>query len=818
MSCSLTYAQDNKENEAEATEDDSIVLPIEIQTTVINRVPGKQTYNQEAILNSPVGQNDIGDLLKLNPAVDFARNSELSVGTASMRPAEISIHGQNFYQNLYLIDGTDTSNDLNPADKDDVYAIPSLVQPIGGSSPQGYYIDTSLVDVIEVLDSNISARYGGFTGGVVSTELKKAEDGTHFSVDLGLRKDEWEKFHVSEEDISAADKYRGVYTPNYKKTNRGVTFSHRASETLGITLGISQRGSSFAQEYEDDTDTIKEITNDDTIINVLGNLDTKMGDTALELGFRYANRSHDGITATTYDGRFVKEHEGMGFTLHLVPAQTAENLLLKVSYDRVMDSLDSDSSYFVYHEYLEGSGIPRYSGAFGDMNSRQSRVSFSPEYEFDEKTVGNHTHQLVVGGKIRRTVSYYERPETITYEQFYCVRDDGSNGCQDQDGDGQSSRGDEYLNRRFFYREGKVEVDYRDFSVFIEDTIDMGDIDLRIGLRADRDSYLGNLNIGPRTLVSWEVPGVEGATLTLGANKYYGRSFLRTELNDAIYGWRESYLRLTRPRGREGEEIPCSIADFDDCTHLFYDDRSGNSELKSPYTNEFSIGWSQSVAGWMTRAQIVNRLARDGLRRSRVDGLYFYNNEGQSDTLSTTLSLQNEQPISVLGSETNLSLGFSYRDRTSNYQDDGGYDDEVEYELIYYNGKLIETSELPPWDYNIPFGIRAQAVTSIPRIGLKWMNFINLKTGGTIARDSRENYVDPSTGMEHDIYEDFDFDNLVTVDSRIRWDHSIQDQFGLWVLVEVRNLFDKITDYSHLESRRRYTSGRRIGVDMGITF
>lgn len=818
ISCCFNLAQESEEGESTESDDEAIVLPIKIQTTVINTEPGRQTYTQEAIRNAPVGQNNIGDLLKLNPAVDFSRNSDLSVGTASLRPAEISIHGESFYQNLYLIDAADTSNDLNPADSTDVYAIPSLVAPIGGSSPQGYYIDTSLVDVVEVLDSNISAKHGGFVGGVVSTELKEAEEESRFSVDVGLRKSEWEKYHVTEDDINANDKYRGVYTPDYQKLNYGISLSHRFQEDFGVTLGITQRHSNFAQEYEDDTDTIRQISYDDTIQNVLGKVDTKLGESPLDVSFRFSNRSHDGLTATTYDGTFIKEHKGMGITVDLRPSKFNDRLNLKLTFDRLGDVLDSEDNYFVYHEYRENSGVPRFEGSYGDINQGQTRIAFLPELDFEDIVVGSNMHEISVGASFRRTDSYYERPDTVTYEQYYCVRDNGREGCIDQDGDGRSSEGDQFLNRRFFYQEGIVDLEYTELGAFIEDNIVMGQFDLRLGLRGDRDSFLGNFNASPRTLLTWRLPNFDDAKLTLGANRYYGRSFLRFELNDAIYGWRESYANLTRPRGRDGEEVPCSIPDFEDCTHLLYDNRTGAADLKTPYANEFSLGWSQALSGWRSRYQLVSRSSRDSVRRDRIEGLYYYNNDGESETLSLSVSMDQEEPLSLLGSETKFSLGLSYRDSTSNYQDDGGYDDAVDEELIYYKGSLIDTSELPPWDYNIPFGIRAQSVTSIPGLNVNWMNFLNFKAGGTVALDSREDYDDPASGNSFDIYEDFEFDNLATIDSRISWSADLGDNLELWVNLEIRNLLDKVADYSHLQTRRRFTSGRRIGMDMGIRF
>ncbi|MYF52319.1 MAG: hypothetical protein F4166_00580 [Gammaproteobacteria bacterium] len=131
---------------------------------------------------------------------------------------------------------------------------------------------------------------------------------------------------------------------------------------------------------------------------------------------------------------------------------------------------------------------------------------------------------------------------------------------------------------------------------------------------------------------------------------------------------------------------------------------------------------------------------------------------------------------------------------------------------------MITYDELPAWDYNVPFTLNFFTVTEIPVWGLSITNFLNHRSGGTIARDSREDYTDPNTGVDHDIYEDFDFDDLVTIDSKINWTGRINDRFQLFAKFEIHNLFDQIVDQSRFDSRKRYTQGRRFWIEVGINY
>lgn len=835
--CSTLISQ-NDQDEDETNEDsedesspqeETVVSPgwtIEIDVTglPIEVTPGETTYSEETIEKSPTGEGNLSDLLRLNPNVDFSRDSDLSAGTASLRPDEVSIHGQEFYQNLFLIDGADATNDLNPANSMDIWRTPSLVAPHGGSSPQGYYIDIDLLEKVEVFDSNVPVEYGGFTGGVVSADLKTYDGDDKISFKWGLQRDEWESFHVSEDDITAADRYSAVYTPDYEKSNYKLAFQWGLLDGVGITLGITNRHSTFAQEFEDDTDTVRLLDYEDRIQNIVGKLSVVIGGRGLEFSFRSTSRRHDGLTSTNYTGLFEKEHNGIGYTVSTKYSIANGDMDIKFSFDQLSDILDSSTNYFSYHEHLESSGMSRYEGAFGDSEQQQTRWSFKPKWTRAplESEGFLSSHQLTLGGEVKMTTSFYKRPEDITFENFWCVRDNGREGCRDQDGDGVSSAGDEYLQSRSFWFAGEVDVSYEEISTYFEDKFSIGNqtgnnaIDVTMGVRADWESYLENFNFSPRVSASRQL--FDG-TIVSGLSRYYGRSFFRYELNDAIYGWREIFLNLTRPRGRPGEEIPCSDTDFVNCTHRTFDDRSGRSDLDTPYSDEWMIGWSTTAFAIDTSLQYVSRESKKGVSRSRDDdGNYFYTNDGRSSTQSVSASFINSQPVLFGLSETTVSLSVSYKDSESNRQDDGGYDDTLDEELIYYDGKLISAEELPAWDYNVPFGVGFFTTTRFPVWDVTWTNHFNHRQGGTIARDTRENYMDPNTGLSHDIYEDFEFDGLLTVNSKLSWNGRISDRFSGFVNFEVNNLFDKVVDRSRFDTRRRFTQGRRFWIELGVDF
>ena len=168
-------------------------------------------------------------------------------------------------------------------------------------------------------------------------------------------------------------------------------------------------------------------------------------------------------------------------------------------------------------------------------------------------------------------------------------------------------------------------------------------------------------------------------------------------------------------------------------------------------------------------------------------------------------------------------MGLGYRDTESNRYDDDSYDETLETDLIYYKGGLIPPEELPAWDYNVPLSFRLNSVTAIPRWGLTWSNFYIVRRGGTVARDSREDYESPDTGVRYDIYEDHEFSGLFTINSRIQWSRMLTDGSEVYARFEIHNLLDRVVDTETRAATiarmsRRNTQGRRFWMEVGMRY
>ena len=125
-----------------------------------------EALNRKMLDSNPSGNGDITSILRILPNVQYDITQQRSATPGEIDPAKISISGGLHYQNLFMIDGMGMNNDINPVGTANVY----------GGAPgrsQGFNIDTSLLESLKMQDSNVSAAYGGFTGGVVEANTRR---------------------------------------------------------------------------------------------------------------------------------------------------------------------------------------------------------------------------------------------------------------------------------------------------------------------------------------------------------------------------------------------------------------------------------------------------------------------------------------------------------------------------------------------------------------------------------------------------------------------------------------------------------------------
>jgi TonB-dependent Receptor Plug Domain. len=221
-----------------------LVLPtlqVEDDTTS-SPYAGKQTLDASYIANQPAGNGDIGSLLKINPAVQYDNGQLSSFTPGEISPAEVSINGAAFYQNNFSIDGIGMNNGIDPAADPSPYRLYS-----GPGSSQAFALDTRLLGELTVLDSNISAAWGGFTGGVIDAKTRKPSRQARSEISTQMSRSSWTRYHVNEaqrESHANASSW-GDGQPEFEKTTWRATTEGWLSDDLGVLASYSRKRSTI---------------------------------------------------------------------------------------------------------------------------------------------------------------------------------------------------------------------------------------------------------------------------------------------------------------------------------------------------------------------------------------------------------------------------------------------------------------------------------------------------------------------------------------------------------------------------------------------
>lgn len=778
---------------------------------------GVQVIGQQQI-ESMAGENaNLTDLLKNNGSVSYSRSSSSSANSATMRPDEVSINGQSHYQNLFVIDGMGANNDLNPSNSEDSFTnplSPTSLKMISGSSSQSFYVDPSALESVTVYDSNVPVEYGDFMGGVVDAKLKRYDGEDYTSIKYAVSKDDWDKMHVDDdlvEDYEEGDSFDGGYTPEYLKQRYTITGAKGLGKKLGMTYTASRGTSHFDQIYDKRIKTKTTDINyghqgigyDDTVDNVMLRFDYRAND-HLNVGtsFLYANRHHDGLTSATYDSSFIKSHKAAGVTTEVEYKTDRGRLLTRLSYNEASDSIESDDATYSYHPADKTAGLWPYSGGYGNVEQQQETTALSVDWLQHAFQTGGFEHSLRTGGEFSFIKQFYQVDGDIVNDVFSCVQAVKSD-CQDVNNDGSIDRQDEYLRTRSVVAENKLQKDYHSIGTYISDTVKYGDWTYYAGIRADYDSTLENLNFSPRLTTQWDVFSDQSTRLKAGVNRYYGRNFFQYEVNSTLRSWRTSTsYNKDRTVKKVSSRDDKSLSDYD---------------LKTPYSDELSIGVVQQIGLIDASLQFVNRKSRDIVTRAETeDGLDYYSNEGRSSTNTLTLSFNTRKPWVIGNTNTYGTFSISYQKSKKNTIKSESYDDDISFDEIYYKGSKIYESQLPKSDFNIPVNVNFSTRTEFLNWHLVWANTINVKSGGTIAQDTGEEYSD-STG-DYDIYDDLEFDDLVTLDTSIQWKPDLLRSVEGYLKVSVDNVFDDYIDKSTNTKSYSYTLGRSTSLEVGMRF
>lgn len=802
-----------QQNENEKIALSTIVVEAEEKSTI-----GKTVYNQDDLKNTPNSSKNITDFLKVNPNVQFGTTFKSGLQQGEIKASDISINGGLAYDNKILINGMSTNNTINPIGADQ----PNAPNEIIGSSQAGS-INADLICNLTVLDSNVSAEYGEFTGGVVSAETcaPQTEIGKiHGSVSYDYTSDSWTKYNFpSSEELEAFENSTDeAEQPYFTKQGLSLNTYAKLSETLGFNAFGSYRHSSiplktdlaesgrFEQKRESTNGGLELFIDPDEKTSI------KIGASFFEDSGLYSQANILNSDAT---------HASNSQNLYLQLNNTFDSVEIKqqLSYQTQEGSRETANDSYTWRKSENknwGNGLNSFEGNLAGINQEESRLEYSIKALFNPIETGRLAHRFKLGAGYGHYDAFWQRAHQsnvyatpLNLKGMGCTAADGSvyEACDDSttlDGkfDGQ------FLSAKTLYEAGQIDIRQDRWHAYIEDQIQWDQyLNATIGFRTDYDSINKNNNVAPRTAFEFKPFANDSLSLVAGWNRYYGLNAFANELSDRLDRFMHKYTRTDLEQGWIERNAGKNAYTY-------------RSNLKTPYSDETVLGVSSHINNAVIALKWVNRDNKDQLRQTKMDLTDFsktYDNSGRSESNIYTLSLSNLTPIEFYQTEHRLSLNADYTETTRNFDHYNSLNNVTSTPQIYYEGQIIDADDRPADQFNVPWTVRLGWDIALQNLPIRINNFISYQGKVDSLERTTLGYTDEQ-GIKYDMYTPHTTKNKFNWDMRATYTiPSFKDTQTILGLT-INNVTNKYNYYINSNGDRKPDIGRQFIADITFKF
>lgn len=805
--------------------------PIMVQASSLGTV---EKLDKAMIETAAAINGDMTSLLRINPNVQYD-NAQLSSNTGGeIAPAEISIHGAKAYQNEILLDGVSISNDIDPGSKigtDSVDLVPGAAQALA--------VDSSILCDIEVLDSNVSAEYGRFTGGVVKSRICSARKQFGGKVAIGYTSSSWSQLIIDparqQEFEQSSD---AELQPRFKKWTYKATAEARLGKDWGVLVSGVRRTSDiplkrFTTANEGTTES-REVTQkrqQDTLVVKADYTPTSSIHKA-EVTLAYAPTKNSYFLENYRDSDYTIESGGFNLSGKVESRYALATVTNQLAYSRNEQSRrsDADSSRNWRWSTDKNWGDPSRTtnpmsgeGAWGDVDQQTKSLEYKLRAVFTPFATGALKHRVAAGLDLRKLEGHYARLQD--HYQYLTLSSFPVNGsitsCQLPGGAIDSVACSavptlrqgvgQYFRGLTIYNTGSFTVNAHSSAAYLEDDVSWERFSLRAGVRGDKDSLASKATFAPRVKLGWHVS--DPLYLDLGANRYYGRSLF-------AFAMQEKVNTLKTTQTRPANSLVWGPAEASNPLNRLED-------VRSPHDDELTAGLtyeSDLLAGPLSvrytrregKDQIV-RLMQRGQNECRPVNCYVFSNSGASLTKDITVSWSSARAFKLGNTANRMWVAYNHTDTTSNYST---YAEtysaaKLEDELVRYAGTIMRYSQIPPDNYNRPWTMRVGAMTTLPAQRLTLNNMLRVR-GSYEQIASRGTVV--HEGVTINNFENTPMPASVAIDTVVHWTPRIHNRQELDVKLTIENLTNRKNKTTVGENYVTYERGRTIALEIGYDF
>jgi len=749
--------------------------------------PGTYTYSSEQIRDTPASNRDLSNLIATHPAVRLGNSANNGSNRGSMAVEDVAFHGASPYQNLFQIDGMDASSNVDPANK-------NLNMQIGNvpSNPQAYFVDTSLLEDVKVLDSFVPAEYGHFNGGVVDARLRQASGENSLRLSYRFNSSNLTYQRVGEAFQDDFEDGEIGYSKDWRKHFISAVGDYTFNDRLGMVLNVSRRESRIDRtrtRIRPGGQRDRHVGRmDDRIDNVLAKFNLNASsDTTSHLTLKYAQRTEELVNGTWL---WEYNHQAYGAAWSLVHKLPRASYSLTTGYDHFLNDRDSNSNAMITYAYDVDRRLQHTSGGYSREETARDTWSIKNRLDFDPVTTGPVSHSVYAGLDVQHIDARFKR-HADSYSYYLRHLPDGTTRERSKS----------------LYHRGRVPVGYDTYALYLSDQMSWRDWALTGSVRYDKETFIGNSNFSPRLRLDWDVLGRGSTQLSTGWSRYYGDNILYLGLREQIRALRESLI--------DGRFNPVTNGRYDP-------DYTRYKSLRTPYHDEWAFQLIQRVAGIEARAGFVRRNGRDQVAVTGTGNIanpYVYNNSGRSQSRTWSLMLHNLEPWRGMGALWRLHASVSHMRLRSNSDAVAGYRESLDDDDIYviYNGKRMLLVDRPVVAFNRPSQASMRLATNWPSVGVTLNNTLSWKS----ARDDIA-YVGPGPAPERlSRYESVRVPSYWTWDASVIWQPHFMK--GLTLSVEALNVTNNYpvivpTAPNRTGNRHVYHVGREIWLQAAYQF
>ena len=804
------------------------------------------------------GNGDANTALRGLANVQYQNDMNQDAGTdgqreIDMRPLELSISGGRLYENNFRLNGVAINNltgrhdistgTVSPCGTDpmpDYCGSPDFAM-IYGLHSQTVFVPDAFVESTTVIDSNASARYGDFMGGVVDYTLAEPKD-ERFSGTYSYDHSDsaWTDYRLATENT--ANRLR----PNFHRDRHALSLNIPVREGWAMNLSYSQQDAYTRKQR--DAQYINDAAIDDEgtsrYYRLASRHDTAAGRFTVDASYTDYENS---VVATSFaDSVFDVRTRGLTSQVRheidlpglqweaagLGDVSVTSRVFYNHSYahngsnhDDVFTPTSSTSALrsgnrvsWASTEYADTcqpvQGVTatlacRY-GGFGEREQGQTELGFSSE-----------ASGTLLGGRFSAGIGYTKASaerrrmrDSWFYSTYRTVFDVytspwAGTGFICAEGD-PSCSAEQYAYTGVHHRPFDINVDVDMSNAWLEWDRRFGSLSVRAGLRLDHESYLDNLNLAPRVVLSWTP--IESLAFSAGANRYYSGATLFYAIRDAQpsqVAYSRSHSSAT---GVVGAWVPPRTL-----RSMSYQ----ASGLDTPYVDELtaSVQWNEPWLDGSLRLRWVQREGKDQFATvEETSSIRTLTNDGRNRYRSATLEYLKGWDDLRWADHLGISLSATWSRQSTSantyFDDDGETSPE---DFIWYRDRAWTRATFQEVTGNLDIPLRTALVVDgswfdnrlTVATSISW----NLPYDGV--RDSLKDIT--VDGQRYNIYEDARMSSTAIIGLSGRWQVMRSDTRNLAVQMRIDNLLNDMGN-GLVDARSPWKRGRSFwaGLTMGF--